>query len=445
MLSHRNSFELAIKKAHVNPIVRWLHEKAVRGDTVQVRVGGGFYLPDDSKHSVLPSPPPESAGSGGAENLILIAGGVGVTPLISMATHVTERNAQLLAQGANPESLIRATMLYSVRDESEILFGDRLRELSDLPHSGLIVRFFISQRGPSRFEETTLETPETSPLDVYQLSRNNHSVHHCFINEYVLGAYLSLATATGNPPSIYMCGPASMEQDVVRHLKSLKFPETNLHYEKCDKYAAAVENEEKRASSEESKKAESLAEEQLQPDHPSQGLRSWYKKYRSSDAYEHSVSSSKLPTQNTSGDGSNMNELNFQNHSIKSNFLSPTSISGSDSDNFAQSKSELTFGGISRKGTMKSSSHVGGSSGGAERPVMVQVNMAQMGGVLAHGRWNALTEADIDFVEAEKRKLGTIEVSSDRVARYILNIEHLSKEEVKRQEVIFELILTERE
>ncbi|KAJ3219755.1 hypothetical protein HDU67_009567 [Dinochytrium kinnereticum] len=243
LLEEKNLIELAIKKAHVNPVVRWLHEEATPGSLVQVRVGGGFFLEDleDTPHNPLPSPPDEAiANSGSAKrpnykNVILIAGGVGATPLISMATHIVDRNLQSAASAratGSPMNLYRATMLYSVRHTSELLFSERLRQLAETPNSGLSVKFFISQRGPARFEPGAQDMEVEKPHDVYSIVEDKHSVHYCHIDQNVLSLqWRDSVVKGGSDPVIYMCGPPSMEQDVVNHLSEIKFPSSNLFFE----------------------------------------------------------------------------------------------------------------------------------------------------------------------------------------------------------------------
>jgi len=68
---HRGGIELAIKASARHPVARWVHEHARTGDTVRVSQGQGpfVYLPEMS------------------DNVVLIGGGVGVTPLLSIFRH----------------------------------------------------------------------------------------------------------------------------------------------------------------------------------------------------------------------------------------------------------------------------------------------------------------------------------------------------------------------
>ncbi|KAI8853109.1 Dbl homology domain-containing protein [Chytridium lagenaria] len=187
---------------------------------------------------------------------------------------------------------------------------------------------------------------------------------------------------------------------------------------------------------------------------PTQGLRSWYKKYKSTEG-DQALTVNKLAVQNVAmsssenileRDGSDSPRNSQPNASVGKEATSLGAPAGHHpSTSRYQGSSKDTAS--SRKSTSKpspSSTHQNISTI-SERSVTVQHNTAQMGGVLGYGKWNALSEGDIDVVEAQKRNLGQMEVSQDKVARFVLDISKLSKEEIKRQEVIFELILTEKE
>ncbi|KAJ3194006.1 hypothetical protein HK101_003679 [Irineochytrium annulatum] len=79
----------------------------------------------------------------------------------------------------------------------------------------------------------------------------------------------------------------------------------------------------------------------------------------------------------------------------------------------------------------------------SDRVIRVQTDQT-VGGVLSYGKWNSLSNSEINFEEAQREGRGHVE---DTIAgrKFILNIESMDKQEIKRQEVIFELILTEKE
>ncbi|KAJ3105662.1 Oxidoreductase NAD-binding domain-containing protein 1 [Phlyctochytrium bullatum] len=218
------TIELAIKKAHVNPVVRWLHEESRLGDRVQVRIGGNFVLhepdqPADPAVVTTRIPP----------NILLIAGGVGATPIISMATHIVDTNT---AQPPSHPPKLNAVMLYSSRHASELLFSDRLAALAARPNSGLKLHFFVSQRGPPRLHESTEEERQRWEAAHADKPPPEHCRFGHIDRDAIAQQLEEMERETGTRPFVYMCGPPSMEQDVVGILNDLQFPSSHLFFEK---------------------------------------------------------------------------------------------------------------------------------------------------------------------------------------------------------------------
>lgn len=96
---------LAVKKSSWPPAL-WVHSKCKVGDQVQIRVGGNFYY-DPPMQSKIP-------------NLLFIAGGVGINPLLSIMLEL-KHNFQI-TKISPPE---RISLLYSARSKEELLFKVR--------------------------------------------------------------------------------------------------------------------------------------------------------------------------------------------------------------------------------------------------------------------------------------------------------------------------------
>ncbi|RMY59876.1 hypothetical protein D0865_01833 [Hortaea werneckii] len=112
--SHLSPFlELAVQKSS-NPPAQWLSrpEEEILGQKLVVRVGGSFTWP----------PPKLDAGS--IDRLVLIAGGVGINPLISILSH-------LIRTGQHPKEIhfIYGTKATPELDRHSILFLTRLMDL----------------------------------------------------------------------------------------------------------------------------------------------------------------------------------------------------------------------------------------------------------------------------------------------------------------------------
>ncbi len=91
--------ELAVKNVGDNPVTHYLHHDAEVGDTLYVEGGHGDFF----------------FNGGVADSLVLIGGGIGLTPLMSMLSYVDE---------AAPE--IEVLLLHSARAPEELLFRGRI-------------------------------------------------------------------------------------------------------------------------------------------------------------------------------------------------------------------------------------------------------------------------------------------------------------------------------
>jgi len=87
--------ELTVKRSEEREVTRFMHEEAETGDVIYVDGGqGDFYYLREMGDSVT-----------------LIAGGIGITPLMSMLRYVDEGTSD-----------VRAKLFYSVKAPSEIIF-----------------------------------------------------------------------------------------------------------------------------------------------------------------------------------------------------------------------------------------------------------------------------------------------------------------------------------
>ena len=86
-----------------NPVTRFIHGEAAVGDTLYVDGGQGevYYAREMG------------------DSLVLIAGGIGITPLISMVRTVRD---------SHPD--VEATLIYSTRSPSELVFREELEAIA---------------------------------------------------------------------------------------------------------------------------------------------------------------------------------------------------------------------------------------------------------------------------------------------------------------------------
>jgi ferredoxin-NADP reductase len=172
---HMGEIELAIKASTRHPLSRWVHERARVGDRVRVSQGQGpfVYLPEMS------------------DNVVLIGGGVGITPLLSIFRHV--RDAGLPT---------RVHLVYSVSDSREILFHDEL-EAAVRGHDNLHVSITVTHPDASWHGLTG----RIDPVKLHALDVPDDTLY-------------------------YLCGPKGMVEDMSALLHALGVPMSRIIFEK---------------------------------------------------------------------------------------------------------------------------------------------------------------------------------------------------------------------
>lgn len=166
--------ELAIKYSDSNPVTRFLHQRASVGQRLVLDGGYGECCYE----------------SGTAGSLVLIAGGIGLTPLMSIIRYAT---------AATPD--VPVTLLYSATSSDELIFRDELEALAArAPRFRCL--FFVT-RGPA---DGTL--------------RAGH------IDREVLQGYT-------DPDAVYfVCGPPAMIDSMAAHLAALGVPADRVRFER---------------------------------------------------------------------------------------------------------------------------------------------------------------------------------------------------------------------
>ncbi|XP_057593858.1 oxidoreductase NAD-binding domain-containing protein 1 isoform X3 [Hippopotamus amphibius kiboko] len=106
LLEQERMIELAVKYTN-HPPALWIHNQCTLDSEVAVRVGGEFCF----------DPQPADA----SRNLVLIAGGVGINPLLSILRHAVDLHRERANTGRGYEiGTIR--LFYSAKNTSELLF-----------------------------------------------------------------------------------------------------------------------------------------------------------------------------------------------------------------------------------------------------------------------------------------------------------------------------------
>lgn len=131
-----------------------------------------------------------------AAGFLFIAGGVGITPMMSMLRTLKDRN--------DPRPI---TLIYANKDWDQIMFRDELEEMQKSPSLQVV---HVLEKPPQGWNGST-----------------------GFITKDLLSQHLAEAT-TKNVVEIFVCGPIPMMNAVEKHLDDLKVWPGDVHSERFD-------------------------------------------------------------------------------------------------------------------------------------------------------------------------------------------------------------------
>ncbi|XP_036014448.1 oxidoreductase NAD-binding domain-containing protein 1 isoform X1 [Mus musculus] len=184
--------ELAVKYADHPPAV-WVHNKCTLDSEVALRVGGEFFF----------DPQPTDA----PRNLILIAGGVGINPLLSILRHSADLHRDHADKGRSYE-IGTVKLFYSAKNTSELLFK---KDILDLVHE-------FPEKISCSFHVTKQTAQISAELKPYVTDGR--------ITEKEIRDHISAETL------FYVCGPPPMTDFFSKHLESCHVPKEHICFEK---------------------------------------------------------------------------------------------------------------------------------------------------------------------------------------------------------------------
>jgi ferredoxin-NADP reductase len=162
--------EISVKTGD-NPVTRHIHERARTGDTLHIDGGqGGTYYTREM-----------------GDRLILIAAGIGITPIISILRYADEARD------------VHATLLYSAATSAELLYHDEIEAIQR--RNPLIEAHLFVTR-----EETNHRRGRIGEAALRELALDPGALH-------------------------YVSGPREMTTDTVAALKKLGVSESRIRYE----------------------------------------------------------------------------------------------------------------------------------------------------------------------------------------------------------------------
>ena len=172
----RGAFELAIKKLPWGAPAIYLHEHAREGELFIVRGGSGNFVLD-----------PEWPGP-----IVFIAGGIGITPIISMLRYLDQTND-------GRETLL----LYSAASPAELAFRSEIEDMT--------------ARNPRSRAVFTVTRPYYGSWN----GRTGRIDRDLLLEQHLQGESL-----------YFLCGPPPLQDDLPSSLKDLGIPPSNIRTER---------------------------------------------------------------------------------------------------------------------------------------------------------------------------------------------------------------------
>lgn len=210
---------LAVKKSDHAPSA-WVHssESCEIGRPVQVQVGGSSVLDKTKIHQ---------------QPVVFCAGGIGISPLLSMYREWTEIQRQWEEKSSSsseesddtkdtehcPTTLPKASFLYSISRQEELVFKEELvRQASLTTKARHHVILTLTQQA----------TWDDALKNSLQAQGGGNSIIECRIGRY-MKEYLESADRSS---SFYLCGPPRMLDEGIEILERRGVEKENVHYER---------------------------------------------------------------------------------------------------------------------------------------------------------------------------------------------------------------------
>ncbi|XP_028927234.2 oxidoreductase NAD-binding domain-containing protein 1 [Ornithorhynchus anatinus] len=192
LLEQERIVELAVKYTD-HPPAQWVHTQCTLDSEVALRVGGEFFFDPQPADSPV--------------NLILIAGGVGVNPLLSILLHVADLHRHRECKGSGYE-MGSVKLYYSAKDTNELLFKKNILNLTNEFPGKIACSLHVTQQSAQISED----------LQPY-ITRGRISAKD-------IGKHVAEDTR------FYICGPPPMIEHFSKQLENRHVPKEHIHFEK---------------------------------------------------------------------------------------------------------------------------------------------------------------------------------------------------------------------
>ncbi len=176
-------FRISVKREEQGEGSRLLHDGFQEGDTIEALAPRGQFTVDAAEKRPL----------------VLIAGGIGATPMVSMLRH-------LLSEGLRTRHLRPVWFLYAAKSKAERAFFEEIRQLTEAAPQ-VRTRFIL-----------------TAPEEGAIAGRDYHAAERVTVE--MLKELLPF-----DDYDFYVCGPAGMTQQIYDGLRDLNVADARIHTE----------------------------------------------------------------------------------------------------------------------------------------------------------------------------------------------------------------------
>ncbi|KAL7794999.1 hypothetical protein V8C37DRAFT_375193 [Trichoderma ceciliae] len=204
--------ELAVQESPENEPAAWLWRPVgeILGKTLRVRVGGRFVFPlsgesdDDGDGDGDGSGDVASASAASApKKMVLVAGGVGVNPLMSMLSFMAEGKGK----DAVDVSFLYASKLPQSGSLSDILFLDRITRIFGQGRVKGEVKLYVTAAGNTLSQETRDVNGAQAEIHPRRLG--------------VADVKAAIGAEDREGTMVYVCGPRTMTDELVEQLAAI--------------------------------------------------------------------------------------------------------------------------------------------------------------------------------------------------------------------------------
>ncbi|MFT7686909.1 MAG: ferredoxin-NADP reductase [Candidatus Azotimanducaceae bacterium] len=190
----------------------YLHNDVNVGDYIEAKApSGAFFLETDSKRPV-----------------VLIAGGIGITPMVSMARH-------LLMEGIRTRSNRQVTIITSDKTINERAFSEELSKLSY--RSGGRIKYFSA----------LTDIKKTNPINELELGKDYS--HKGRISREFIESAVPIDKENKSAIDFYLCGPGPFMQSIYDVLRAMEIDNQQIFAEEFGPASLARDNDEAKKAS----------------------------------------------------------------------------------------------------------------------------------------------------------------------------------------------------